>query len=688
MVSFVSLSLSLVLGDGTGTLTVKNVGYVAAVASVFAALVLLLLAKMARSTKHTFPKGFQRNGNGNAALANGQKKKRGKKDCTREAFRPKKLPEEIDYVVIGSGMGSLYCAGLLARAGKRVVMLEQHYVAGGCTHSFEDKGYEFDTGLHYVGRMEKYKQLIDLVSFSGKHTDKNVQWAKMGTEKDGYCYDEILLKNPKEKDEVKPFKLCAGEKVFIDNLVKKFPKEEAAIREYVRLVKRVNKLADMYFYGKLFHPWIQWFLNKFVNGEYFKWAGKNTWDVISELTDDKELRSLLCGQFGDYGLHPRDASFLIQAGIAAHYLDGAYYPVGGSQEISRAIIPTIEEAGGAVFVKAKVAEILIDERGRAVGVKMAKKGGDDSDDDSDDESVCVYAKYGVVSGAGAVATNTLVPEKGGHRERLGYAPMLEAVKPSISHVYAFIGMKGTTEELGLRAANLWVLPVNDDWDYVGNALDDTDKTRDSTLGDPWENVGDTKELDDMLLFAGFPSVKDPSFAKRFPGKSTCELITTAHPEWFSQYLDDTKKGNKSGKRNNAEYALLKKRLEKKLLLALYRHYPQCEGKVDYVDIGTPLTNLYYLGRPDSYGLEHTPGHYAGSLDKMRPQTAIPGLWVTGQDVGTVGIVGALNGGILTAHNVLGYSFWDLVIAKRNLIEDIMAMDKAYPPAEMADKKAQ
>lgn len=85
---------------------------------------------------------------------------------------------------------------------------------------------------------------------------------------------------------------------------------------------------------------------------------------------------------------------------------------------------------------------------------------------------------------------------------------------------------------------------------------------------------------------------------------------------------------------------------------------------------------YYLGRADSYGLEHTPKHYAGALTNLRPQTRLPGLLVTGQDVATVGIVGALNGGILTAHALLGYGAWDLIVAKRNLIEDLMAMDKA------------
>jgi hypothetical protein len=69
-----------------------------------------------------------------------------KADITRDRITKKKVPENIDVIVIGSGIGSLYMSALLARAGKRVVVLEQHYVAGGCTHCFEDKGWEFDTG--------------------------------------------------------------------------------------------------------------------------------------------------------------------------------------------------------------------------------------------------------------------------------------------------------------------------------------------------------------------------------------------------------------------------------------------------------------------------------------------------------------------------------------------------------------
>jgi all-trans-retinol 13,14-reductase len=558
-------------------------------------------------------------------------------------------------VIVGSGIGSLYCAALLSRAGYVCLVLEQHYVAGGCTHDFHDGGYSFDTGLHYVGRMEKYSALFDLVS-----TGSKVKWEKMGTEADGYCYDEIKL------GEAKPYPFRAGEENFIADLSKEFPTEVPAIKEYVRLCKRANKKADMYFYARMFSRPVQWLLNKFMNKEYFKYANTSTWDMVSSLTTNKRLRAILCGQFGDYGLKPQDSSFLIQAGIAAHYLGGAYYPIGGSGNIAKAIIPTIEAAGGRVLVSCRVKELKINKSGKCVGVEVFQV---DKSGQNKGDAVTITATKGVISGAGAAVTHNLTPKP--FQKLLGYAPMLANVKSSISHAYAFIGMKGTTEELGLRAANLWVLPCDEDYNYEGAALDASDKGADGRK--VWEGKGDSMDKEDMLLFVGFPSVKDPEYSKNHPGKSACEMITTAHPEWFEQF--NTAEKPQSGKRNNAEYTELKKELEKKMLNGLYRNYPKTRGKVDYVSIATPLTNKYYLGRNDSYGLEHTMDHYGGALNEMRPATDIAGLWCTGQDIGTVGIVGALNGGILTAHAVLGYGLWDLVVEERNLIEDLMRGDK-------------
>ena len=61
-------------------------------------------------------------------------------------FAQKRIPEEIDVIVIGSGISGMTTAALLAKAGKKCLVLEQHDQAGGCCHTFIEKGFEFDSG--------------------------------------------------------------------------------------------------------------------------------------------------------------------------------------------------------------------------------------------------------------------------------------------------------------------------------------------------------------------------------------------------------------------------------------------------------------------------------------------------------------------------------------------------------------
>ena len=44
---------------------------------------------------------------------------------------------------------------------------------------------------------------------------------------------------------------------------------------------------------------------------------------------------------------------------------------------------------------------------------------------------------------------------------------------------------------------------------------------------------------------------------------------------------------------------------------------------------------------------------------------VEGLWITGQDVTTNGFAGALMGGVVTAHGILGYGFFDLALCGRD-----------------------
>ena len=82
----------------------------------------------------------------------------------------------MDAILIGSGIGSLTTAAILAKTGKQVLVLEQHHQAGGCCHTFVKNGYEFDTGIHYVGELGSQtlnRTLLEQIS------DGQIEWAPL-----------------------------------------------------------------------------------------------------------------------------------------------------------------------------------------------------------------------------------------------------------------------------------------------------------------------------------------------------------------------------------------------------------------------------------------------------------------------------------------------------------------------------
>ena len=94
----------------------------------------------------------------------------------KNAFSIDKVPKSLDAIVIGSGVGGLTPAVLLSKAGKKVLVLEQHDQAGGSCHVFTEKGFEFDVGIHYVGDMNEgtWSRLL-----ADQLTGGKLQWAPL-----------------------------------------------------------------------------------------------------------------------------------------------------------------------------------------------------------------------------------------------------------------------------------------------------------------------------------------------------------------------------------------------------------------------------------------------------------------------------------------------------------------------------
>lgn len=71
------------------------------------------------------------------------------------------------------------------------------------------------------------------------------------------------------------------------------------------------------------------------------------------------------------GVTPSHSAFAMHALLVDHYIQGSYYPRGGSSEIAFHTIPVIERAGGAVLTKATVQSVLLDSAGKACGESLA-----------------------------------------------------------------------------------------------------------------------------------------------------------------------------------------------------------------------------------------------------------------------------------------------------------------------------
>ena len=530
-----------------------------------------------------------------------------------EPYARASLAESYDAIVIGSGIGGLGAAALLARhGGKRVLVLERHYTLGGYTHVFHRPGYEWDVGVHYVGDVHSGGTLRGIFD---DITGGALEWADMGP-----VVDRVLIGGEE-------FQFERGEENLRRALEQTFPADREAIAAYFGLVARVAATARFFFMEKALPQPVAAAAGRLLRWPFLRYARRTTREVLESLTGNERLIGVLTAQWGDYGLPPAESSFAIHAIVAHHYFEGGSYPIGGASRIAETILPTITAGGGEALVRAEVEEIVI-EHGRATGVRMATDG-------------AVIRSPLVISDAGVSNTfSRLLAEE--TSAGVGTLESVRALRPSTAHLGLYVGLTGTAEEIGLPRANLWVYP---------------DEHHDATYAA-------VKRGDQQLSFVyiSFPSAKDPDFERRHSGRATIDILTAVPYERFARW-----EGGRWKKRG-ADYEALKDRLACQILEILYTHVPQAKGRVDVFELSTPLTTRHFSNHAtgEIYGLDHTPQRFEQRW--LRPRTPIPGLYLTGQDIATCGVAGALMGGVLTASNILGKNLLAKIASSRSRAE--------------------
>ncbi|XP_061666541.1 inactive all-trans-retinol 13,14-reductase [Syngnathoides biaculeatus] len=546
----------------------------------------------------------------------------------KQGFSLDKVPRDLDIIVIGSGIGGLAAGATLAKAGKKVLVLEQHDQAGGCCHSYIEKGFEFDVGLHYVGQLHENSLLRIIFD---QLSEGQLEFQKLNPH-----FDTIQIGLGDDKRE---YTIVSGKTEMKAHLLKQFPDDTEAIETFFKIMKISAKKTHYLATLKLIPQWLAMFLLKSgiadLVSPVFRLSGTCATDLVNTLTSNKDLHVIFSYLF--YGVPPKDSSVLINALLVHHYKRGAYYPKGGGSEIAFNIVRTIQKYGGDCLVRAPVSQILVDDKGAAHGVKVRKGG----------EEVEIHAPV-VVSNCGIFTTfQKLLPSE--IQVKPDIQERLNMMKHGRGSFLVFSGFDGNEEELGLESTNFWLFKNND-----------MDKSMEEFFALSKEEAPDNIPM----MFITMPSSKDPEAKIRHPGKSCMTILTMVKYEWFKEWKDTTvrKRGD--------EYHKYKMRFASRLFDWACQLFPKIKDKLVFQDVATPLTNTHYLGaqRGAMYSAEHNLERFrAEAVARNRCHTPVKNLYLSGQDVFSCGIAGALHGGILCASAVLGRIVYvDLLLIKKKL----------------------
>jgi all-trans-retinol 13,14-reductase len=258
-----------------------------------------------------------------------------------------------------------------------------------------------------------------------------------------------------------------------------------------------------------------------------------------------------------------------------------------------------------VRTRAEVTELLI-EQGAMAGVRL-KDG---------TELTCPL----VFSDAGA--HNTVMHLLPPNLRDAAWAREIASFQPSACHVQLYLGLEGDIQACGATPSNHW---FHESWD-LGDAL--------------WRDPA--HDPVPPVLFVSFPSLKDTAPRPELPVKHTAEVVAWTDWEVFAPW------GASRIGRRPPDYTALKRLIEERLLAQFGRHFPALAPMIVVREVSTPLTSLAFTAAVQGgvYGLEASPRRFLS--DSLRARTPVPGLFLTGQDVSSAGITGAMMGGVIAA----------------------------------------
>jgi all-trans-retinol 13,14-reductase len=255
------------------------------------------------------------------------------------------LKKEYDILVIGSGLGGLVSALILAKEGLKICVLEKNNQYGGNLQTFSRDKLIFDTGVHYLGGLSEGQNLYQFFSYLEIMTDLELQ--KM----DENGYDKVSF-----GDNEIEYPHAQGYDNFVEQLAKYFPEERENLEDYCEEIQRVCNHFPRY--------------NVVGKDNYSEEIlHLNTKRFIESITQNKKLQSVLLGSNFLYGGDSENVPFYVHALTVNSYIQSAYKCVKGGSQISKLLIRKLREYGAEIHKHSEVSEFIFNENNSLAGVK-------------------------------------------------------------------------------------------------------------------------------------------------------------------------------------------------------------------------------------------------------------------------------------------------------------------------------
>lgn len=341
--------------------------------------------------------------------------------------------KQFDTIVVGAGMGGLAAGNVLAKNGKKVLMLEQSHTAGGFANSFVRGRFEFEVSLHELCGFGRYdlpfgpvRGLFDYLGISDK-----IDWVDIPD-----AYRMITL--DKKYDVTMPF----GIEAYIDKLEEYAPGSRKEVQRLFNAGETVRKEIEALArpMGKLQKAAVM-----MKKGVLLHTAGYSFNEVLDTFELSDTAKDILRAYWAYLCIDLDTIDFVHYIQMLNSYIElKSVVPKKRSHEMVNCLVDCFKENGGEIWLGSKVTEIITDNK-EVRGVKLS-----DGTVISASTVVCNCSPHNVY---GKMMKKEEIPEydiKRANFRTFGGRGFC-----------VFLGLNKSAEELGLKDYSYFIFPDMD-----------------------------------------------------------------------------------------------------------------------------------------------------------------------------------------------------------------------------------